>query len=1101
LTEEAEVINSTAAPPRVVTTSDLAEWASQLPAIIIQFFRPGLGEVVHLHAWGRRFESETPRYVEIEQWQAVKQLIVDHTHLAKPPANVILPLQGESGVGKTRLVYEALCATPGTEGLVLYTVDDRVAESVAYSLANDTSSHAILIVAECSLKSRNRLLTILAGLHQRVRIVTIENSGRFFGADEMDIWLKKLPDESVEVILETNFPTVPAERRRVYVKASHGFVRCAIILCKKDYRIAAKGDLGPALPEITELLSLCLDEDTERLRIVELLSLVPKAGFRDGVANELTELCKLAPGFDRNKTIEIIQRQLKDAPGFVALAGRYYYVTPPIVAQAAFDGAWKRWIAPDPDTFLEKIAPALVKPFIERVGLCGSQEVRRIVGDFFRHWFSTLRPMELTDTGTVDQIEALVETEPETYLPLLRQLIETSAQDQLLTISGESVGRWGPRRSLVWLAERMASFPEYFAHAEAILLKLALAESEPGIANNATGIWQQLFRIHVSGTGTPFMARVQLLRQRLTSSDETEALLGLQAISQVFAPHVSRTLGPAIVAGRVPPRDWQPQTQTEERECVTSTLNLLQEILDGNVTRLQIAALEVIVENLRSLVYTGFLANLKSLLAIRPLPDSLLPRVIEGIEIFLDYDTDEKGIPADYVEEVRDWLRSLTPHDLHGRLVAIAGKDPWHRSFRGGADEWKAEIAQLAHELYDNRKELHSALPWLCSAEARSAGLLGEQIGRIDGPAKHLDLVIAATVKGASTAFVRGYVACLLENQPRHIPLVNEALDRLESQHPRIAYDLFVSIGQPAKALERALRLIDARVLPLEYLRGFLYEAARGDLSDEGLVSILERLTTPIKEGDATTAQVALELIAAQLHGKSGPQSLAHAPSQNRIWEILEATTETGERESFHWGQVVEQVSPLDPDRAARIASQALVGDGFLLRQQAERILTKLVQDHPIAVMRCVGEVMLDEHRGWRFFLNKYADLLRSLPLDTVRSWLQEAGVEGARRLARHLPPPYLGEGERPIVPPLTELMLSTFESDDRTFREFCAGVHSMQLYVGDMAAAHKKEAEVARAFLNHPNRRVREWAVQEVYSAEQQSNAERQREEEYQIE
>ncbi len=52
---------------------------------------------------------------------------------------------------------------------------------------------------------------------------------------------------------------------------------------------------------------------------------------------------------------------------------------------------------------------------------------------------------------------------------------------------------WGPRRNLVWLAERMAQFEEYFNYAESILLRLALTENEPGISNNATGIWKGFF--------------------------------------------------------------------------------------------------------------------------------------------------------------------------------------------------------------------------------------------------------------------------------------------------------------------------------------------------------------------------------------------------------------------------------------------------------------------------------------------------------------------------------------------------------------------------------------------------------------------------------
>jgi hypothetical protein len=86
------------------------------------------------------------------------------------------------------------------------------------------------------------------------------------------------------------------------------------------------------------------------------------------------------------------------------------------------------------------------------------------------------------------------------------------------------------------------------------------------------------------------------------------------------------------------------------------------------------------------------------------------------------------------------------------------------------------------------------------------------------------------------------------------------------------------------------------------------------------------------------------------------------------------------------------------------------------------------------------------------------------------------------------------------VVPALTEFLLSTFEEDDRTFREFCAGVHSMQLYMGDIAAEHEREAEVARQFLDHPLRRIREWAVYEIEHAQGLARIERREEEEMRI-
>jgi hypothetical protein len=77
----------------------------------------------------------------------------------------------------------------------------------------------------------------------------------------------------------------------------------------------------------------------------------------------------------------------------------------------------------------------------------------------------------------------------------------------------------------------------------------------------------------------------------------------------------------------------------------------------------------------------------------------------------------------------------------------------------------------------------------------------------------------------------------------------------------------------------------------------------------------------------------------------------------------------------------------------------------------------------------------------------------------------------------------FLNAEGKPSLHPLTEFLLTRFEDDDQTFNEFCAGVHSFQLYVGDIAAHREAEAKFAEAFLNHPLRRIREWAQREWQS------------------
>jgi|SRR5208337_189488 len=169
----------------------------------------------------------------------------------------------------------------------------------------------------------------------------------------------------------------------------------------------------------------------------------------------------------------------------------------------------------------------------------------------------------------------------------------------------------------------------------------------------------------------------------------------------------------------------------------------------------------------------------------------------------------------------------------------------------------------------------------------------------------------------------------------------------------------------------------------------------------------------------------------------------------------------------------------------------------YFQKEESQKILVDLAGHHPEEVMQSVGAMMLDEESGIQFFVGHYRGLFSALPLPVVSKWLLNAGVAGARKLARHLPPPYVDSAGKPIVPKLTELVLEEFEDDDRTFAEFCAGTYSSGLLVGNFASQFESEGEIAKRFLSHPLRRVRQWAAERVESTKRHAAQWRQFQEE----
>jgi hypothetical protein len=105
--------------------------------------------------------------------------------------------------------------------------------------------------------------------------------------------------------------------------------------------------------------------------------------------------------------------------------------------------------------------------------------------------------------------------------------------------------------------------------------------------------------------------------------------------------------------------------------------------------------------------------------------------------------------------------------------------------------------------------------------------------------------------------------------------------------------------------------------------------------------------------------------------------------------------------------------------------------------------------------------------------------------------------LEAARKVAHHLPPPFIAGDGQPTVPEITRFVLEEWGNDKRVFEGFCLGIHNFQMYVGSLAEHKRKEAELAKKFLNYPMPTVRRWAKFEVANATAQAGRLQQSEEE----
>ena len=1099
LNEEAKKIKNDAAPPKVLSASRLATWINRY-AGLIRTIRTDLGPFRDFKTWGDEIQLLTSHYHPVAAWADELQTIREFADFSRTPSRAVLPIRGEAGVGKTRCVYEALVLDEGIQSVVVYTTNESDAEALANHLAGNSEMKALIVADECSQMTAVKLDRTLRAHSKRLRVISIDNQQQSEQTSLGELRLSRLTSHDVEKILAINFQGLPPDRLRAFASLSEGFVRLAVDLCEHDHLIPLDGSIGVSLTEFFRRHYLAARLQEEELNAVLIVSLLTRVGFTGDVANQLEDLCTMCPdaGLNAARVIQIA-RKLKQSPGFIAIGERYLYVTPRLIAQAAFRSAWDRWASHAPNDFFVTLSHDLTDSFMRQLRDAGTEDMRRASSDFFMSWTSNLAEEDLADESKVLLLVRLADVEPNTLLPQIRHLVESvsiaklkelhspaSLDDLNLNLIKRSHGSQQARRQLVWFAERFLTLPEYFADSESILYRLAIAETET-YGNNATGVWKQIFQFTLSGTPIPFLDRLKVLEVRFeeTNDESIELLIGALDIAiSGFAHGRSRVLGPAMVAGRIPPPDWRPASDEEYRACWTAVVALLKRLAQNAQPMISERVLKLTIDRLHTLVMLGTLEEVQEIVGKNePLSDTLFAELLHELDEFLEVfcEPNSKRVPVSVESNVRSWRGQLVPDSLHGRIVAAVGQEPWWQ-WRAGHNDEDPVIEDLSRKLLADLTVFVRELPWLLSDQAKSAFRFGVKLGEIDEAGTLLELIFDAAVPSPHLGLARGYVKALAERYPLHLDRINLLLDRYQSVNPKAIFDITSTGVRQLRPIPRLLAMVDGGQLPPAYLRGIVY-GGQQVLSPNELIEVLSRLIHAGKNGDADALRAALDVLWLHFRSVKGEPTeipLIDAGLQSRVEEILWLSIPVAGRESHAWADLLDRLTKVNPEEAISIASSGLSSRDLNIAEIAESYLTRVAQDYPERIMEEFGASLLDPSTGPYLNLRRLHDLVNALPVQLTKSWLESNGQSAAVAIARHLPPPFL-EGDEPQVPELTAFVLKQFEQSDSMFREFCAGVFSNRGYSGDITGQLQQEGEVARKFIGHHLRRIREWAKFEI--------------------
>lgn len=1073
--EEARAQNPGAPVPRLLCAGQLADWANRFPSVVVRFFRPQLELVLHHEAWLRNQRAELTTYVPIAGRVEAAGLIADYIDFGRPVRG-LLTISGAMGTGKSRFVAETLASA---SALVLYVPNEANALNVATYLVNNASASAILVVDACTNATRLRLETLLRGSEQRLRFVVIRDSSE--QSSDVDIELVALEDAELQSILNANFPDLPSAHRNALAHLSDGVPQIAARLVAAYLRDRERFLVNSDAWCADTLQSLVRDHAD--VIALQLVSLFPRLGYHGTVAEQLSTVSRVF-GVD-GADVLIRCRRLARAPGIVAIGPRYLSVRPRLLAGALLQAAWTRWLRDDAASILAQLPPTLRLGLIRQVAMHGSAVERDSVVEWARPWLRTLTANDLVVANSVELLVALLEVNPARLAGPVTDLIR-SAPPAILQASGEATRYTSTRAHLLRAFRELVGRRETYQLAEDALYRFAQLEGAPedAVANEATAVakWAASFRIYLSGCETPFDARLEQLRRRFEEGAHRIPLV-LAALRLILSGHASRTEGRPLHSRRLRPEEWTPATWGIFRECLRGAILLLGRCLVS--TEHRAAALRVIFRNGRTLLQSGTVASLREILKDVPLDDEERVGVLAFARDYMRYDskkepenaTDKfRRTAAAYATEVAAWIAQLEHTDVSSRLVELVGATHWFDD----APELMSQIREVATALNSNRVLLGARLAWLTNTNGNGTALLelGTTLGRLDEAGELLPLIFDAAAHATNPLFVRGYVIGFAEI-PEHNDAIRRALDDLEARAPMMAADLNRMARAAGAPEERALRLVRERRLSANQLPFLLTRPTPEFLADT--------IDVALEFGDPTDGQAAA--IGLDLVGHLAWLDTTVMPEDERsleaLWRLMAAAIPGVRTETQAWGRLLQRLSQHELRRAIEVSVQAIRGGDFSIQQEAIATLTAFMSRDAGLCLSIYGPMLLAEDQG-PYRVGRRARALRALPTEMLRPWIEANGVAAARVIAPNLSTPTINGDGSTFVDPLTEFVLERYEDDEDVFDLFVQQRHDgSHLYAGDIAGQHDAEVRQAAAFLTHRLRRIRQWAEDEMVSAQ----------------
>lgn len=1025
----------------------------------------------------------------------------------------VVRLSGASGLGKTRLLLEAIEVSSSIDDscVLIFNApgyEKEIKESIRSSV--ESNVHGLAVVENCSVDLHNDLAREVNKSENSLKVVTVAYSHEQVD-DSIHIKLSPLSDDAIKEVLSPILVDLGSNDVERVARFAQGYPLLATLIAEQYQR---EGRLLGSI-ENSSVIRKLIEGDggvsSDEKEVLSACSLFDVFGTSEGTAGEEAKFIaeNVAESslriFDR-VLVKFNKRQV------ITRAGRYARVVPKPLAITLASEWWEETSYDRQKQIIDDLPDSLMQSFcIQAAYLDAQPDVQRFSERLFGGRSPFILAEELLTERGSRLFRAFVEVNPESTSYALYSCLHELSYDELVAISGDT------RRNLVCGLEKLCFHASVFEKSAWCMLLLASAENETW-SNNSTGLFAQLFRVHLSGTEADPALRFDVLKGALDLKQDNVDMIVLEALNHAIDTYGgTRTIGAEYQGTKAPLKEWRPKLWQDMFDYWQEAFNLLLFIFNRGEAQKEKVLAEV-GGSIRGFVGYGRIEMLDS--AVRKIIEvngRYWPAALDSIKSTFEYDSE--GMKQEVTDALNTWLELLKPrdNDLAEKLKILVVNPPWeHR--KGNGDEFVDVAAQnaksLAVEVALDVDALIPHLGLLLEDDQKQTHAFGYQLS------SSLDCVQEVIEKSFqqlllierhNPSLILGIFRGLFDKSPQKW---QENIDSILANEELVfLYPDFISTGVVTNNhLDELLKLV----------RGGYVSPSRANILSYGRVTegvdatkMMDFCLSLAKINDEAI-WYALHIIYMYCHGNQGSVEILKEPLKELLSSIpLDKTQQRTATDAHQWKDLVQKLLKEHDDQfsislLSQIVEACKIGIDFsTMSHYVKPILFELMRDYGEILWPLLGDAIVNSERLEKYHLQTLLDsedgfskekpsILSVLSVDSVMSWCKQRPKIGPVFVADCV---NIFDRDSDKIEPsalFVELLIQ-YGDDERVLSALGANMGTRS-WSGSLVPYLEADKDALLPLLEHDNRNVRSWVKDRVSRIDRQIQDESMRDEEQEM-